>query len=56
MSLFCPKISNFLSNNAAITSKIPDFWTKNHSFLAQTEKSKQLHYNLGIKNYLCAIK
>jgi hypothetical protein len=45
MALFRPEISNFLGNNAAITSKIPDSWTKNHSFLAQTAKSKQLHIN-----------
>jgi hypothetical protein len=38
------EISNFLSNSAAIPSKIPGFWTKNHSFLAQTGKSQQLHF------------
>jgi hypothetical protein len=42
MALFRPEISNFFGNSAAIPSKIPDFRTKNHSFLAQTEKSKQL--------------
>jgi hypothetical protein len=43
MVLFRPETSNFLGNSPAITSKIPDFWTKNPSFLSQTEKSKQLH-------------
>jgi hypothetical protein len=42
MALFRPGISNFFGNSDAIPSKIPDFRTKNHSFLAQTEKSKQL--------------
>jgi hypothetical protein len=42
MALFRPEFSNFLSSSDTITSKIPKFWTKNHSFLAQTGKSKQL--------------
>jgi hypothetical protein len=42
MALFRPEISHFFGNSDAIPSKIPDFRTKSHSFLAQTEKSKQL--------------
>ncbi len=43
MALFRLEASNFLGNSDAIPSKIPDFRTKNHSFLSQTGNSHQLH-------------